>query len=218
MTSRRDFLKGTGAAGAGIAGASVITGVHAADSAISRYTGPHKMPQNARLLSIRNSDGTETLGAVTDKGVVDIRAAAARLGIGAPLTLDELLQEGNADGLTKVVEQAKSSGTALVDESTITHGRLFARPGKIVCVGLNYRGMQRKWARHCRGSRCCSTNSTMRWPATMPSFRCRRKRSIWFKIKPVAKDRQPLSATRTAPVEAWQKEEISLVKTTLSAS
>ena len=137
MNFRRDFLKGIGAAGVGIAGASVTTGARAAESA--RYTGAHKMPQNARLLSIRNADGTDTLGAVTDKGVVDVRAAAARLGIAAPLTLDDLLQEGNADGLTRVVEQAKSSGTTLLNESGITHGRLFARPGKIVCVGLNYR-------------------------------------------------------------------------------
>lgn len=32
--------------------------------------------------------------------------------------------------------QAKS---AVVDESAITYGRLFTNPGKIVCIGLNYR-------------------------------------------------------------------------------
>jgi 2-keto-4-pentenoate hydratase/2-oxohepta-3-ene-1,7-dioic acid hydratase in catechol pathway len=139
MSTRRNFLKGVGAAGAGITAASLVSPSHAADNPNSRYSGPHKMPQNAKLLAIRNADGTETLGAVTDKGVVDVRAAAAKLGISAPFTLDELLQEGNADGLTKVVEQAKSSGTALLDESKVSHGRLFARPGKIMCVGLNYR-------------------------------------------------------------------------------
>src|SRR5438034_11675636 len=130
MNMRRDFLKRAGAAGAVLASASVPTGARAAGAGEPRSTGPHKMPRNARLLSIRNADGTETLGAVTDKGVVDVRAAAARLGISAPLTLDDLLQEGNADGLTRVVEQAKSSGTTLLNESGITHGRLFARPGK----------------------------------------------------------------------------------------
>jgi hypothetical protein len=82
------------------------------------------MTWNARLLSIRHANGTGRLGAVTDKGVVDVRTAAAKLRIRAPLTLDKLLQEGNADALVKVVERARSSGTALLDESGIAHGRL----------------------------------------------------------------------------------------------
>jgi 2-keto-4-pentenoate hydratase/2-oxohepta-3-ene-1,7-dioic acid hydratase in catechol pathway len=139
MSSRRNFLKGVGAAGAGIAATSVTSTVSAANGENARYQGPHKMPQNAKLLAIKNADGTETLGAVTDKGVVDVRTASSKLGIPAPVTLAELLQDGNADGLTKVVAAARSSGTALLDESKITHGRLFTNPPKIMCVGLNYR-------------------------------------------------------------------------------
>ncbi|WP_019139605.1 fumarylacetoacetate hydrolase family protein [Noviherbaspirillum massiliense] len=142
MASRRNFLKGVGAAGVGLTAAG-MTGcanvAKATNTASARYNGPHKMPEGVRLLSMRNADGTETLGAVTDKGVIDVRAVAAKRKIAAPLTLDELLQEGNADGLKQVIAAAPSSGVPLLDESRITHGRLFTRPSKIICVGLNYR-------------------------------------------------------------------------------
>jgi 2-keto-4-pentenoate hydratase/2-oxohepta-3-ene-1,7-dioic acid hydratase in catechol pathway len=97
------------------------------------------MPSNVKLLSMKNADGTDTLGCVTVKGVIDIRATAAKLGVDAPFTLDCLLQEGNADGLNKVIADADKSGVPLLEESKITHGKLFAKPGKILCVGLNYR-------------------------------------------------------------------------------
>jgi 2-keto-4-pentenoate hydratase/2-oxohepta-3-ene-1,7-dioic acid hydratase in catechol pathway len=129
MTSRRSLPAGAGAA----------ADDQGAASANGRYTGAHKMPRNMRLLSINNADGSETLGAVTDKGVIDVRATSVRLRMPAPLTLDELLQDGNADGLDLLLARAASSGVPLLAESAIRHGRLFARPGKIICIGLNYR-------------------------------------------------------------------------------
>jgi 2-keto-4-pentenoate hydratase/2-oxohepta-3-ene-1,7-dioic acid hydratase in catechol pathway len=139
MSSRRKFLKGIGVAGAGLAATGMAGASRAADSAPGPYAGPHKMPANVKLLSIANADGSETLGVVTAKGVIDVRAVARKLGINAPLTLDQLLQEGNADGLNQVVAQAGKSEVPLLDEAGIRHGRLFTEPGKIVCVGLNYR-------------------------------------------------------------------------------
>jgi 2-keto-4-pentenoate hydratase/2-oxohepta-3-ene-1,7-dioic acid hydratase in catechol pathway len=139
MNTRRNFLKGVGAASVGIAATSMSSAATKTSNDHARYQGPHNMPHNLKLLAIKNADGTETLGAVNDKGVVDIKAASAKFHIAAPLTLEELLREGNADGLNKVIAQAISTGTALVDESKITHGRLFTNPGKIICVGLNYR-------------------------------------------------------------------------------
>jgi 2-keto-4-pentenoate hydratase/2-oxohepta-3-ene-1,7-dioic acid hydratase in catechol pathway len=59
--------------------------------------------------------------------------------VAAPLTLDQLLQEGNADGLQHVINNAGKSGVPMLDESNITFGRLFKNPGKIACVGLNYK-------------------------------------------------------------------------------
>jgi 2-keto-4-pentenoate hydratase/2-oxohepta-3-ene-1,7-dioic acid hydratase in catechol pathway len=136
MSSRRKFLKDAGVGVTATLAASVSA---AAESEATHYAGPHKMPRNTRLVSIRNADNTETLGVVTDKGVIDVRAACNKLHMRAPLTLDQLLQEGDADGLEKLVSRARSGRMALLDEASIQHGRLFAKPGKIMCVGLNYR-------------------------------------------------------------------------------
>jgi 2-keto-4-pentenoate hydratase/2-oxohepta-3-ene-1,7-dioic acid hydratase in catechol pathway len=108
-----------------------------------KYAGPHEMPSNITLLSMRNADGSETLGVKRDNdAVIDVRKARQLLGIAAPLTLEELLKEGNASGLNKLVNAAQSSRrakAAMVKESSLTFGRLFRNPGKIVCIGLNYR-------------------------------------------------------------------------------
>ena len=51
-----------------------------------------------------------------------------------------MLQEGNTAGFDSVVAHADQSGVAYLNEANITFGRLFKNPGKIICVGLNYRG------------------------------------------------------------------------------
>jgi 2-keto-4-pentenoate hydratase/2-oxohepta-3-ene-1,7-dioic acid hydratase in catechol pathway len=108
-----------------------------------KYAGPHEMPSNVTLLSMRNADGSETLGVKLDNdAVIDVRNARRLLGLAAPLTLEELLKEGNARGLNKLIAVAQTSRrakAAMVKESSITFGRLFRNPGKIVCIGLNYR-------------------------------------------------------------------------------
>jgi 2-keto-4-pentenoate hydratase/2-oxohepta-3-ene-1,7-dioic acid hydratase in catechol pathway len=101
------------------------------------------MPTNVTLLSMRNADGSETLGVKLEgDAVLDVRAARHLLGIAAPLTLEELLKEGNARGLNELIAAAQRSpraGAAVLPESSLTFGRLFTNPGKIVCIGLNYR-------------------------------------------------------------------------------
>ncbi len=138
MNTRRDFLKQAGAAGAGL-GLAAVAADAATGAQAPSYKGKHTMPHNLKLLSIKHADGSESLGAVTAGGVIDIRATAQKLGVHAPLTLDELLQGGNADGLSRVVAGVAHSGVPLLSEADIVHGRLFAKPGKIICVGLNYR-------------------------------------------------------------------------------
>ena len=140
MSSRRDFLK-TGAVAASVAGAaSAATGKA---SMAKKYSGPHEMPTGVTLLAMRNADGSETLGAkLADDTVLDVRRASQLLAMAAPLTLEELLREGNARGLNELIAAAHTSrraDAALVKESSITFGRLFTHPGKIVCIGLNYR-------------------------------------------------------------------------------
>src|SRR5471032_1731706 len=136
MTSRRSFLKTAGAVTAGVAAAATASTISAAvkqDATARRYKGPHEMPTKVTLLSMKNADGTETLGVKTEDGVIDVRKASIRLRIAAPLTVEELVKEGNASGLNKLVASARSSPkarSAIIDESTITYGRLFTSPGK----------------------------------------------------------------------------------------
>lgn len=140
MNPWRNLLKQAGTVGATASAANILaTTTTTTTTAGAACTGPETMPNNATLLSIRHSDGSETLGAVTEDGVVDIRATARTLGIQAPSTLEELLKGGNTVGLTRVVAGAKKSGIPILAEADIVYGRLFTNPGKIVCVGLNYR-------------------------------------------------------------------------------
>jgi len=97
------------------------------------------MPHDVTLLSIRNADGGDSLGVKLDDGVLDVRTAAKRLNLPAPATLDQLLQESRGPELTALIAAAREAKIALLDEAAITHGKLFAHPGKIICVGLNYR-------------------------------------------------------------------------------
>jgi 2-keto-4-pentenoate hydratase/2-oxohepta-3-ene-1,7-dioic acid hydratase in catechol pathway len=142
MTSRRTFLKTAGAVTAGLGAASTTASTEKMATA-KKYDGPREMPTNVTLLSIQNGDGSETLGVKLDHGtVLDVRKSSHLLGVAAPVTLEELLRGGNARGLDKLVAAAKTSPkakAARVNESDITFGRLFTNPGKIVCIGLNYR-------------------------------------------------------------------------------
>ncbi len=110
---------------------------------MKKYTGPHELPTGMTLLAMRNADGAETLGVKLDGDtVLDVRQAAQLLGMTAPLTLEELLRQGSARALHELIAAAQASrraAAALVRESSVTFGRLFTNPGKIVCVGLNYR-------------------------------------------------------------------------------
>ena len=105
-----------------------------------KYSGPHEIPKGLTLLAITQPDGAETLGIKTDSSVIDVRAASRLLGIPAPLTMEELLREGNAAALTQIAASVRAEiQPALLDEARITYGRLFTNPGKIICVGINYR-------------------------------------------------------------------------------
>src|SRR5512139_3976113 len=105
-----------------------------------KYSGPHELPKGLTLLSIAQPDGAETLGIKTGSSVIDVRVASRLLGIPTPLTMEELLREGNAAALTQIAASVCDEiQPALLDEAGITYGRLFTNPGKIICVGINYR-------------------------------------------------------------------------------
>jgi 2-keto-4-pentenoate hydratase/2-oxohepta-3-ene-1,7-dioic acid hydratase in catechol pathway len=138
MTTRRDFIKsaaaGVGAATLGTAGATQAAGPNTGSSA-----GSHQMPRGLTLLSMVQGDGSETLGVKLPNGILDIAQAAKTLKIDAPVTLEDLLGSGNAAALDQLISTAKDRKEFFKDEASIKFGRLFTDPGKIVCVGLNYK-------------------------------------------------------------------------------
>jgi len=87
------------------------------------------------------------LGVRTDRGVIDVTAAQAELGgeAGVPGSVEALTAGGDAartalGQLVTRAEAADAAGTSwLKEESALTLGPSVPHPGKIVCVGLNYR-------------------------------------------------------------------------------
>jgi 2-keto-4-pentenoate hydratase/2-oxohepta-3-ene-1,7-dioic acid hydratase in catechol pathway len=141
MTSRRRFLLGAGALTTGLAGLRATDAMAAAGGA-NAGPGSDALPRGLKLLSIRNADGSETLGIHSDDGIIDVRAASRRLGLACPLNVGQMLREGTSgqlNALVAAVGRSKAARAALLPEGGITHGRLFSDPGKILCIGLNYR-------------------------------------------------------------------------------
>ena len=138
MTGRRQFLMDTGALGLGMAGVAPL--VAAAETPRAADAPASALPA-VTLLSLRHPGGRETLGVRFDDGVLDVAKAAGLLGLTAPLTLEQMLREGNWPQVEAVIASTRSANLSqtLTPESSITYGRLFTNPGKIVCIGLNYR-------------------------------------------------------------------------------
>lgn len=87
--------------------------------------------------------GSLRLGVRTDRGVIDVAAASEALGgEPVPATMDEAIAGDGAavtalEGL--VARAANAEGSWLRDEQSLTLGPSVPHPGKILCVGLNYR-------------------------------------------------------------------------------
>jgi 2-keto-4-pentenoate hydratase/2-oxohepta-3-ene-1,7-dioic acid hydratase in catechol pathway len=93
------------------------------------------------LLTFRDGDELK-LGVRTEHGVVDVAAAQKALDAGerrAPETIEGVIAGGPEAlmALTDLVERAEVA--SLRDEATLTLGPVAPNPGKILCVGLNYR-------------------------------------------------------------------------------
>jgi 2-keto-4-pentenoate hydratase/2-oxohepta-3-ene-1,7-dioic acid hydratase in catechol pathway len=89
------------------------------------------------------------LGVKTEKGVVDVTAALSDTSIsqrqaGVPSSIGVVCAGGSAicemlDGFVQHLLASDSASRWLLDEATFTYGPCVANPGKIICVGLNYR-------------------------------------------------------------------------------
>ncbi|HEY8447015.1 MAG TPA: fumarylacetoacetate hydrolase family protein [Thermomicrobiales bacterium] len=97
-----------------------------------------------RLLTFREGDALR-LGVKIDSGVVDVAAAAKALGVeNAPASMEDVFAGGSAalETLQELVRRATLAAAGepwLLDELGLRHGPCVPNPGKIVCVGLNYR-------------------------------------------------------------------------------
>ncbi len=131
-TNRRDFLKLAGAAATAAAGTQTAS---AAD-------GPRPRGLATGLTLLQTMEGGRARLAVkTQRGIVDVAEAAKMLGLAAPETTDELLQNEDGPRLNTLMTAVMRDGRAglFKPETGITYAPLVTRPGKIVCVGLNYR-------------------------------------------------------------------------------
>ena len=99
------------------------------------------------LLQFKTSEGMH-LGIKTQRGVVDLTAALSDSAAGEqnaiPSTLAAVCAAGSAvcAALERFVQRLLASDSAerwLCEEATLTYGPCVANPGKIICVGLNYR-------------------------------------------------------------------------------
>lgn len=100
------------------------------------------------LLQFRTSKGLH-LGVKTQRGVVDVTAALHDTAIqqsngGVPSSLAEVCTGGTAacealDGFVQRLIASDSVGSWLLDEAALSYGPCVANPGKIICIGLNYR-------------------------------------------------------------------------------
>ena len=142
---RRGFLKE-----AGVVSAVAIAGLSAPVEAVAAGAGTGAKPEGAAIMPkgmtfiTLASGGTYSLGVKTERGILDVRAAAKSLKSAAPTTIDELIRGGDR-GLTELVKLAVAKGGKALfhEESAIEFGPCVTNPEKILCVGLNY-------ARHAR--------------------------------------------------------------------
>ena len=108
-TSRRDFLKITGAAiVAGTVGTLAGSEAHAgAGLGAGVKAVPGEMPKNMTFLTI-SKNGEYSLGVKTEKGILDVRAASRAFKKKVPTTIDDVLLFGDR-GLTALTRRQSTT-------------------------------------------------------------------------------------------------------------
>jgi 2-keto-4-pentenoate hydratase/2-oxohepta-3-ene-1,7-dioic acid hydratase in catechol pathway len=96
-----------------------------------------------KLLTFHGADLLR-LGLGTEAGIVDVVEAGKALGISTPSTLDDVIAGGDVtlDELRLLIDRIPGDASGepwLIDEMGVRYGPSVADPGKIICVGLNYR-------------------------------------------------------------------------------
>lgn len=97
--------------------------------------------RNMTFCTLAGRDGG-SLGVMTEKGILDVAKASRLFRVKAPTDIHAVIEGGDCTPLGKLREKALSDPRGrdvLVPESRARFGPAVPRPGKIICVGLNYR-------------------------------------------------------------------------------
>jgi 2-keto-4-pentenoate hydratase/2-oxohepta-3-ene-1,7-dioic acid hydratase in catechol pathway len=140
---RRTFLNATGVAGAAIATGAAAGIARPAPAAAQATGAPQPLPKGMSFATLRRDGGGHGLGIRSDHGVLDVVRAEQDLKEGAPTSIDDVLHgRGDVAGLRRLLDKARASASAdryFVAEKAAQLGPCVTNPGKIVCIGLNYR-------------------------------------------------------------------------------
>jgi 2-keto-4-pentenoate hydratase/2-oxohepta-3-ene-1,7-dioic acid hydratase in catechol pathway len=140
---RRKFLKSS-AAGV-VAGGLLSTGTR--DAFAQAKTAPAaaqpklEVARGMTLAMLQTPTGL-SLGVRTDKqDIIDIGSAERAFKLGAPVSTDQVISgDYDASALKSTIDKAKAAGRKyLVADASVKFGPCVTEPGKILCVGLNYR-------------------------------------------------------------------------------
>ena len=98
----------------------------------------------ARKMTLCTLAGTGggTLGLRTERGILDVVRAAKLFRINAPADMHAVIEGADCAPLERLAAKAlgdKRGGRVLIAESRARFAPAVPRPGKIICVGLNYR-------------------------------------------------------------------------------
>ena len=141
--NRRKFLKSS-AAGV-VAGGLLASGT--SDAFAQAKSGPAPAAQpgpemaKAMTLAMLQTPAGPSLGVRSDKDIIDVGAAERALKLGAPVSTDQVISgDYDAKALKSIIDKAKTAGRKyLVAEKDAKFAPCVTEPGKIICVGLNYR-------------------------------------------------------------------------------
>jgi 2-keto-4-pentenoate hydratase/2-oxohepta-3-ene-1,7-dioic acid hydratase in catechol pathway len=139
--NRRKFLKSSAA---GVVAGGLLSN-STREALAQAKTAPAAQPKlesakNMTLAMLQTPSGL-SLGVRADKDIIDIGAAERAFKLGAPVSTDEIIS-GDYDpaALKSTIDKAKAAGRKyLVAEKEAKFGPCVTEPGKIICVGLNYR-------------------------------------------------------------------------------
>ena len=96
------------------------------------------------ILTTFTSGGSSKLGIKTGRGILDVAAAVAASGMNCPATPDAVYSQGLTalpalQALVHATDDATDAAALYLDEADLTYAPTVPNPGKILCVGLNYR-------------------------------------------------------------------------------